>query len=98
MEKLCTAVRSRPMVAAEGGGGLVQDDEFRLADQRAGDGHALPLGGRQRGDGHPEARYSYRQGVQQVAGALLHLDFLEPAEAAQLAAEEEIAHRIEIVT
>lgn len=85
------------LLDAEGGGGLVQHDQARLAEQRPGDGDGLPLASGEDRDGPADVGDADGEGGQQIAGTALHLHLVQDAEPADLTAEEEIADDIEVV-
>ncbi len=85
------------LLDAECRGRLVEDDDLRLADERAGDGDDLPLAAGERGDRDADAGDADGQGVQQLLGALLHGDLVEDRALAQLVAEEEVGDDVEVV-
>ena len=66
---------------AERRGRLVEDDDARIADQRARDRDGLALPAGERGDRDPHRRDLRRQLAQQRPGLLLHVDLVERAAA-----------------
>ena len=63
---------------AERGGGLVEDHELRLAEQRAGDRDRLALAAGEHADlGAHRAQRAHRERVEQLARALLHRDLVD---------------------
>src|ERR1700675_2306717 len=74
-------------------GGLVQDDQLGVGDQRAGDQHALLLSGRERADARPRVRLHADAG-QRVgdAGSLRPADTLEETEARHEAGGDHLVH------
>ena len=88
---------------AERGRWLVEQDDLRLAEQRARHRHLLALAARERPDLVAKARDRHREVRQELLGAVLHVDLVELAAQARrpgghpLVAEEEVGHNVEVV-
>ena len=83
---------------AQGGRGLVEDDELGVPQHRAGDRDGLPLAAGQRRDGLPHRlQRAHREAVEGLAGAGLHGVLVERRDAAHLAAQEHVVDHVEVV-
>src|SRR5437660_5729796 len=83
---------------AEGGGGLVHDDELRVPHHRLGDGDRLPLAAGERGDrlpDRPDGRHA--QAGQRLAGGPLHVVLVQQAGPQSLPAQEHVLDDVQVV-
>ena len=84
------------LLHAQGGGGLVEQDDLRVTEQRPRDRDRLPLAAGQRRDRHPRAGQLGRQLREQFPAADLH-GHLVHSPRCDLAAEEKIRHDAQVL-
>ena len=82
----------------ESGGRLVEDDDTRVPEHRAGDGDGLALTAGQAGDVLPDrGDRPHRETVEGLLRPLLHGVLVELDSVGKLATEEEVVHDVEVV-